>query len=186
VAWDAAPTDHPADAVGRYTSSLALPPLDEPRATNLAVEHGLCSHLTSLVLVDEEGRALDGLPEMRKVPLAASGMVDTDGFDWIPDKNDLMLDSPRRFSAEPRSRALLSNELGGTRSHSLLIDGVFVPAEMLDRTLSDHTLALRRFGATWGCCVSRGAVPLRANGARARVRSIGSRSFAPSSRAPSR
>ena len=55
-----------------YTSSLALPLLDEPRATNLAVKHGLCSHLISLVLVDEEGRALDGLPEMRKVPLAAT------------------------------------------------------------------------------------------------------------------
>jgi hypothetical protein len=72
LAWDAASTDHPADAVGRYASSLALPLLDEPQATSLAVQHGLCSHLTSLVLVDEEGRALDGLPEMRKVPLAAT------------------------------------------------------------------------------------------------------------------
>ena len=58
IAWAAAPTDHPADVVGRYASSLALPLLDEPRATSFAVEHGLCSHLTSLVLVDEEGRAM--------------------------------------------------------------------------------------------------------------------------------
>jgi Vault protein inter-alpha-trypsin domain len=70
VAWGAAPTDHSADAVGRYAASLALPLLDESRATNLAAEHGLCSHLTSLVLVDEAGDAVEGLPEMRKVPLA--------------------------------------------------------------------------------------------------------------------
>jgi hypothetical protein len=76
LTWDAAPTDHPADAVGRYASSLALPLFDEPRATGLAVEHGLCSHLTSLVLVDEDGRAQEGLPEMRKVPLAATHMAD--------------------------------------------------------------------------------------------------------------
>ena len=83
VAWDAAPTDHPADAVGRYTSSLALPLFDEPRATSLAVEHGLCSHLTSLVLVDEDGRALEGLPGMRKVPLAATDMADTGPFNAL-------------------------------------------------------------------------------------------------------
>ena len=69
--------DRPSGRCGRpLRVILALPLLDEPRATSLAVEHGLCSHLTSLVLVDEEGRALDGLPEMRKVPLAATYLAD--------------------------------------------------------------------------------------------------------------
>ena len=105
VAWDAAPTDDPADAIGRYTSSLALPLLDEQRATHFAVEHGLCSHLTSLVLVDEKGRALDGLSEMRKVPLAASRMANR-----VP--NNWMLQPHRSlFSAEPRGRALFQRML---------------------------------------------------------------------------
>ena len=107
VAWDAAPTDHPADAVGRYASSLALPLLDEPRATSLAVEHGLCSHLTSLVLVDEEGRALEGLPEMRKVPLAATYLADAiDSTSWCSTGPDW---SPNVYSVHER-RETMSGE----------------------------------------------------------------------------
>jgi hypothetical protein len=68
--WERTPTDQPLDAIGRYSASLALPLLDEQQATKLAVEHGLCSHLTSLLLLDEDGDACDGLPEMRQVPLA--------------------------------------------------------------------------------------------------------------------
>jgi hypothetical protein len=68
--WETTPTGHPVDAIGRYSASLALPLLDEEQATNLAAEHGLCSHLTSLLLVDEDGDAIDGVPEMRKIPLA--------------------------------------------------------------------------------------------------------------------
>jgi hypothetical protein len=68
--WETTPTDHPVEAIGRYSASLALPLLDEEQATKLAAEHGLCSHLTSLLLVDEDGGAIDGVPELRKVPLA--------------------------------------------------------------------------------------------------------------------
>jgi hypothetical protein len=122
VAWDAAPTDHPADAVGRYTSSLALPLLDETRATSLAVEHGLCSHLTSLVLVDEEGRAFDGLPEMRKVPLAARYLADAKdstymaasiGPDWV---------SERLFLHEPQKNCRRVHAFSGSVSRRLAKD----------------------------------------------------------------
>jgi hypothetical protein len=68
--WEMTPTGHPVDAIGRYSASLAVPLLDEEQAADLAAEHGLCSHLTSLVLVDEDGGAIDGVPELRKIPLA--------------------------------------------------------------------------------------------------------------------
>jgi hypothetical protein len=57
------------DAIGRYAASLALSLLDEQRATKLAVEHDLSSHLTSLLLVDEVGDAVEGLPKIRKLTL---------------------------------------------------------------------------------------------------------------------
>ncbi|MHB2165618.1 VIT domain-containing protein [Alsobacter sp. R-9] len=58
-----------ADAVGRFCAALALPLMEEEEAGALAAAHGLCTHLTSLVLVDEAGEAQEGLPAMRKVPL---------------------------------------------------------------------------------------------------------------------
>jgi hypothetical protein len=58
-----------ADAVGRYAAALALPLLPEALAGAFAAAHGLCTHLTSLVLVDEAGAVQADLPEMRKVPL---------------------------------------------------------------------------------------------------------------------
>jgi hypothetical protein len=70
--WETTPTDQSVDAIGRYSASLALPLLDEQRATKLAVGHDVCSHLTSLLLVDEDGDTSEGIPEMRQVPLAIS------------------------------------------------------------------------------------------------------------------
>ena len=57
------------DPVGAYAAALAIPMLTQDAATRIAVEHGLCTHLTSLVVVDEAGTKKDGLPSMRKVPL---------------------------------------------------------------------------------------------------------------------
>jgi hypothetical protein len=76
VTWDAqAEAAAPgSDAVGRYAAALALPLLGVEEAAALAQAHGLCSHLTSLVLVDEAGESQDGLPEMRKLPLVAYQM----------------------------------------------------------------------------------------------------------------
>jgi hypothetical protein len=70
--WETTRTDQALDAIGRYSASLALLLLDEQLATKFAVEHGLCSHLTSLVLVDEDGDSSERIPEMRQVPLALS------------------------------------------------------------------------------------------------------------------
>ena len=49
--------------------NLALIALSEAAARKLAIGEGLVTHLTSLVLVDEEGPVQEGLPVTRKVSL---------------------------------------------------------------------------------------------------------------------
>lgn len=64
-------------SVAAMAASLALPVLDEERAALLAEAEGLVTHLTSLVLVDEEGEAQKGFPATRKIALprpAVAGM----------------------------------------------------------------------------------------------------------------
>jgi len=56
-------------AVGAYAASLAMLALGELSAGALAEAEGLVTHLTSLILVDEDGANQDGLPAMRKVAL---------------------------------------------------------------------------------------------------------------------
>lgn len=56
-------------AVAAIAASLALPALDEERAAQLAEAEGLVTHLTSLVLVDEAGKAQEGVPAHRKIAL---------------------------------------------------------------------------------------------------------------------
>jgi hypothetical protein len=65
-------------SVAAMAARLALPVLDEERAAMLAETEGLVTHLTSLVLVDEEGDAQECLPATRKIVLprpAATRMV---------------------------------------------------------------------------------------------------------------
>jgi hypothetical protein len=62
-------------SVAAMAASLALPVLDEERAALLAEAEGLVTHLTSLVLVDEEGAVHEGIPATRKIALPAPGGV---------------------------------------------------------------------------------------------------------------
>ena len=57
------------EGVAAYAANLALPSLSEATARKLAVGESLVTHLTSLVLVDEEGPLQEGLPVTRKVNL---------------------------------------------------------------------------------------------------------------------
>lgn len=86
-----------ARAVGAFAASLALAALDDERAGELAEAEGLVTHLTSLVLVDEVGEALEGLPGLRKVPLEtpASHMA----------RMDRMMDANVSYSMSPPSRS---------------------------------------------------------------------------------
>lgn len=60
--------------VGAFAASLALADMEERSAGELAAAEGLVTHLTSIVLVDEEGAALQTLPEQRKVSLPVYGV----------------------------------------------------------------------------------------------------------------
>ena len=57
------------DAVGGFAAALSLPLLKTYQAEAWARAHSLCTHSTSLVLVDEAGEATEGFSRMRKVPL---------------------------------------------------------------------------------------------------------------------
>jgi hypothetical protein len=71
----AADAPEAARAAGAYVASLRLAHLPAAEAAKLAVAEGLVTHLTSLVLVDEEGVAQAGLPAMRKVDLPVPATV---------------------------------------------------------------------------------------------------------------
>ena len=79
AAWSGEPVkavserDTLVEGVAAYAASLALPSLSETAARKLAVGESLVTHLTSLVLVDEEGPLQEGLPVTRKVDLPTPG-----------------------------------------------------------------------------------------------------------------
>ncbi len=60
------------EGVAAYAAFLSLAGLKSEKASAYAAEEGIVSHLTSLVLVDDVGEAVEGIPAQRKVPLAAS------------------------------------------------------------------------------------------------------------------
>ena len=73
AAWlkEAVTLENPALAqcVGRYAASLALPLMGDVAAEAWARSHSLCTHMTSLVLVDDAGEVSQGFSQMRKVPM---------------------------------------------------------------------------------------------------------------------
>ena len=72
IVWGSKESMGECDAVGRYAMALAMPLFDERVAGLLAELHGLVTHLTSLVLVDEVGEKSQGLPQTVKVALPAA------------------------------------------------------------------------------------------------------------------
>ena len=84
AAWSGKPAsgamerDTLSKGVAAYAANLALTSLSEAMARKLAVGEGLVTHLTTLVLVDEEGPVQEGLPVTRKgnlpTPRTAGGI----------------------------------------------------------------------------------------------------------------
>lgn len=70
VQWSDSLEQVGADAVGRYAAALALPILTAEDAEKWARAHNICTHNTSLILVDDAGDRSEGLSQIRKVPLA--------------------------------------------------------------------------------------------------------------------
>jgi hypothetical protein len=73
ASWHSADAEHVNNltmrAVAAVAAGLAFPALPKENAATFAEAEGLVTHLTSLLLVDEEGQAQDGLPTTRKVAL---------------------------------------------------------------------------------------------------------------------
>ena len=87
--WSDAMAMGAADDIGRYAAALCLGQLDDAAAERLAVMEGLCSNVTSLVLIDEAGALSEGISETRKIPLMDA---DDDGQlgDFIKDRNAIL------------------------------------------------------------------------------------------------
>ena len=75
------------EPVAAYAASLALTSLSETMASKLAVGEGLVTHLTSLVLVDEEGPVQEGVPVTRKVDLPTPRTAGDMTYDLAPPGN---------------------------------------------------------------------------------------------------
>lgn len=56
-------------AVGAFAASLAVQAMEAETGAIYAAEAGLVTHLTSIVLVDEEAEAVEGIPATRKLAL---------------------------------------------------------------------------------------------------------------------
>jgi hypothetical protein len=69
-----------AQCVGRYAAALALPLMGNVAAEAWARSHTLCTHMTSLVLVDDAGEVSQGFSQMRKVPMMASTSLSQQSF----------------------------------------------------------------------------------------------------------
>jgi hypothetical protein len=65
-----------AQSVGRYAAALALPLLSDMAAEVWARAHSLCTHMSSLDLVDDAGEVSQGFSQMRKVPMMEARMAD--------------------------------------------------------------------------------------------------------------
>lgn len=111
--------------VAAFATGLAMARMQEGAAAEFAEREGLCSHLTSLVLVDEAAHAQVGIPAMRKVLLPSPS-------------GDLM---PLFAAAACSHEEYLSLALDGRVS----IDWDATPTQMVDGDLSslDSDLAQR-------------------------------------------
>lgn len=96
-----------AQSVGRYAAALALPLLGDVAAEAWARSHSLCTHITSLVLVDDAGEVSQGFSQMRKVPMMASTSLSQQSFS--PDSESVPSYSARPPLASRSMRMALSD-----------------------------------------------------------------------------
>jgi hypothetical protein len=95
-------------AVAALAASLAVPVLDTESAAAFAEAEGLVTHLTSLVLVDEAGVVMEGIPATRKVALAAPRVVSHQGGFMAESRFDLTRAPSSRFDDLLADRAFPS------------------------------------------------------------------------------
>jgi hypothetical protein len=122
VTWEQADGKRTVDDVGAFAAGLVLPMMPEETAVGWAKAHGLVSHLTSLVLVDESGQPQEGLPATRKVPLMSPHASVSMCMDLAARVADPIQASPGRPSArmDPLADISQPGATGGLK-HRLLL-----------------------------------------------------------------
>nr|WP_232478888.1 VIT domain-containing protein [Roseomonas rosulenta] len=100
-------------AVAAVAAALALPRMSEERAAAFAAAEGIVCHLTSLVLVDENGEAQDGLPAQRRVGLTTPETTVTLARSMdVPPEAASSMSRPLSVAEEPSFRLRPSHEEG--------------------------------------------------------------------------
>jgi hypothetical protein len=126
-----------ARAVAALAASLRLPTLAEEAAAMLAEAEGLVTHLTSLVLVDEDAAAQQGIPATRKIALPSP-----DTFDAAPVRSFLRAAS-RPVVASPASRAMAAPPDEEMRQRRMAAEETARPAAEAGRRYEEE--ASRKF-----------------------------------------
>lgn len=120
IIWETGDRGIPVDDIGAYAAGLAIARMPEDLAREWALSHGLVTHLTSLVLVDDGGEQQAGLPATRKVPLstprtAVFSMAPIRAFCMeIPEPRQLQLRASRETTMDTPERMNLLARLLAT------------------------------------------------------------------------
>jgi hypothetical protein len=106
ITWETRTSHASVDDVGAFAAGLATALMPEDLARGWAEAHGLVTHLTSLVLVEEAAERQEGIPATRKVPLStprtAEFSLAPSGMSlWeLPVPSQLQLRASRSFSMD--------------------------------------------------------------------------------------
>lgn len=117
-------TQQPCDAFGKYAAALALPLMNETSAEKFAIAHGICTHLTSLIIVDKQGQTSEDIPLVRKLNLSQmSEMVfcnKLSSLDINYSANVVSLSSPRYLMTDYLDTESFANTLETNKRSDLI------------------------------------------------------------------
>jgi hypothetical protein len=136
ASWSETATVHTDEGIGAgvaaFAAGLAIARMQEAAAAELAEREGLCSHLTSLVLVDEAAHTQDAIPAMRKILLPSP-----------PSELDvIMFAIQASCSSAPQTALFRAAPAGPPGLAASKIDWDGAPAQLLDSDLSSLDLRL--------------------------------------------
>lgn len=144
------------DGLSAFAAYLALSGMTEDSAAIFSAEEGLVSHLTSIVLVDEAGEAVDGIPAQRKIALeeSASAMRSYMAAGQAP-----MAAASMSFAASAKGGPLLMAAPGGARRGrgAMIVGSGFRPEAagpsddltFIDRSSENDRIMGGSFGGGW-------------------------------------
>ncbi|TLX16465.1 VIT and VWA domain-containing protein [Rhizobium sp. MHM7A] len=144
------------NGLSAFAAYLALSGMTEDSAAIFSAEEGLVSHLTSIVLVDEAGEAVDGIPAQRKIALeeSASAMRSYMAAGPAP-----MAAASMSFAASAKGGPLLMAAPGGARRGrgAMIVGSGFRPEAadpsddltFIDRSSDNDRIMGGSFGGGW-------------------------------------